>query len=105
MNEINVVNLVIASINEILSEENEDASEPVPQIEPSTILLGKTGILDSHALVSAIVNIEEKLNDDHALDIVIADERAMSQEKSPFRTVNSLAEYISMLIKEQPQHE
>ena len=105
MNEINVVDLVMASITEILSEENEEGSEPSPDMEPSTILLGKTGVLDSHALVSAIVNIEEKLCDDYGFDIVLADERAMSQEKSPFRTVNSLAEYISILIKEQSPDE
>ena len=104
MNEIDIVDLVIASINEILSEENEEGGKSLSDIEPSTTLMGKTGALDSLALVSAIVNIEEKLSVDCGLDIVIADERAMSQEKSPFRTVNSLAEYISILIKEKQQY-
>ena len=101
MNEIDINDLVISSINEILSQESEEVGQPLPNIEPSTILLGKKGVLDSLALVSAVVNIEEKLTDDYGLDIVIADERAMSQEKSPFRTVESLAGYISILIKEQ----
>jgi len=68
-----------------------------------TRLIGKRGVLDSLGLVSLIVDVEQKIDDDYGLSLTIADDRAMSQEKSPFRTVGTLAEYISRLIQEEQQ--
>ena len=56
--------------------------------------------MDSLALVSLITDLEEKISDEFDEDIVLADEKAMSQRTSPFRTVESLTEYISKLLEE-----
>ena len=77
---------------------------PVPFVDESTRLIGQKSVLDSLALVTLIVNVEQKLMDDYDIAVTIADERAMSQEKSPFRTVESLSGYVFMLIKEQKQN-
>jgi acyl carrier protein len=65
--------------------------------------VGKNAVISSLGLVSLIVNIEQTLGEDFGLTVVIADERAMSQEKSPFLTIGSLSEYVTLLIKEQAQ--
>ena len=103
MDSRDVTGLVIASINEILSEKLDKGQTMLPTLKEATRLIGKDGVLDSLGLVSAIVDIEQKLSDDHGVSVTIADERAMSQEKSPFRTVGSLVEYVTLLIKEQTQ--
>jgi acyl carrier protein len=101
MDSIDVPALVIESINEVLLETSGKDQAPIPTLNHSTRLIGRKGILDSLGLVSAIVNIEQKLSDDYDILVTIADDRAMSQEKSPFRSLGSLAEYISLLIDEQ----
>ncbi|MDH7513630.1 MAG: hypothetical protein QHH14_11850 [Clostridiales bacterium] len=52
-------------------------------------------------MVSLIVDIEQRLKEKLNIHITIADERAMSMERSPFRTVESLADYIQLLVEEK----
>ena len=56
--------------------------------------------LDSLGLVNLIVNVEEKINSEYDTSIVIADEKAMSQKNSPFKSIDTLAEYIMILLSE-----
>jgi acyl carrier protein len=75
----------------------------VPQSEPvneSTRLVGGSALLDSAAVVSLIVEIEQRVDDQYGVAITIADERALSQERSPFRTVGTLADYVVRLCAE-----
>ncbi len=57
-------------------------------------------MFDSLGLVSLVVAAEESIEDTYGVNISLADERAMSQSKSPFRTIGTLAEYASQLIGE-----
>ena len=68
---------------------------------PTTILFGKGGQLDSLALVSLIIEVEEKILDELGVSITLADERALSQKNSPFLTLQTLTQYVSLLINEQ----
>ena len=67
---------------------------------PQTILFGKGGQLDSLGLVSFIVEVEQKIEEELGVSITLADERAMSQKSSPFLTLQTLSEYVSLLLKE-----
>ena len=51
-------------------------------------------------MVSLIVELEEQIADHCDVAITIADDQAMSQQRSPFRTVGSLADYIQSLMAE-----
>jgi acyl carrier protein len=73
----------------------------VGPVLPQTRIFGRKGVLDSMGLVTLITDLEEKLEQEFGYSLILADDRAMSQEKSPFRSVGSLAEYISVLIDEQ----
>jgi len=65
---------------------------------PETVLFGRGAGLDSLDLVNLIVSVEEKLADRFGAAVTLADERAMSRKRSPFRTVATLAEYVCELL-------
>ena len=65
-----------------------------------TVLFGHSGQLDSLGLVNFVVAAEQRIEEEFGRPVVLADERAMSQSKSPFRTIESLADYICRLLGE-----
>ena len=67
---------------------------------PETRLLGSQSVLDSMQLVSLIVTIEREVEDEFGGALTLADERALSMEASPFRSIQSLADYIAILIRD-----
>ena len=64
----------------------------------STTLFDSSGFLDSLELVNLIVITEQNVEDEFGVAIVLADERAISQKNSPFKTVETLTNYISILL-------
>ena len=66
-----------------------------------TVLFGYSGQLDSLGLVDLILAVEQKIMEKLDKVVTLADEKAMSQKKSPFRTVGFLAEYICQLLEEK----
>ena len=88
-------------IVEALVELNEELeNENLNNITKETKLYGGSGALDSLALVSFITDLEERISDEFEKDIVLADEKAMSQRTSPFRDVETLTNYIQKLLEE-----
>ena len=65
---------------------------------PETRLLGSQSVLDSMHLVRLIVAIEREVEDTLGMALTLADERALSMNASPFRSIQSLADYIGILI-------
>jgi D-alanine--poly(phosphoribitol) ligase subunit 2 len=84
----------IDELNDILPPERQ------LQKSPDTVLYGSDGRLDSLELVNLIVAAEQNIEDEMGIPITLADERAMSQRNSPFRTVATLVDYIASLLKE-----
>ncbi len=75
---------------------------PEQRIDKSThaVVYGESGSLDSLGLVNFIVAIEEKLEEVFGVTLTLADEKAMSRKNSPFRTIESLAQYVTQLLME-----
>lgn len=69
------------------------------KLGPETALFGRRGLFDSLGLVSLIVGVEEAIADEYGESVSLADERAMSQSNSPFRTIRTLAEYAAGLLE------
>jgi hypothetical protein len=67
---------------------------------PETRLLGSQSVLDSLHLVSLLITIEREVEDLFGVALTLANERALSMKESPFRTIESLASYIVVLINE-----
>lgn len=91
-----ILELVLNAIEMTNNMREEDRQIPA---SITTELYGENGHLDSMGLVAFLIDIEESLLDED-LQITLSDERAMSQSKSPFRTVDTLVSYIEMLISE-----
>lgn len=64
-----------------------------------TTLFGRDGVLDSMGLVALVVAVEQAIEDEYGVSVSLADERALSERKSPFRTIGTLAEYARRLIE------
>lgn len=102
--------MTIQKIEKIIVQTLQDLIESlsiksVDKLNDKTVLFGDRGILDSMGLVSLITDLEEKIEHELNISLILADEQAMSQKRSPFRTVSSLSEYIFRLIKEHKQDE
>jgi len=92
-------NQIEAIIIECLQDLNDDIeSESLENPNKETEIFGEGGALDSLALVSLISDLEEEINDNFGKEVTLADEKAMSQRRSPFGSVESLTEYVEMLI-------
>ncbi|MDX9814020.1 MAG: hypothetical protein RBS91_05100 [Sulfurimonadaceae bacterium] len=92
-----IENIIYEALKE-LNEELENETFLNPNLK--TKLYGGSGAMDSLALVSFIADVEEKISIEFNKDIVLADEKAMSQKTSPFRDVQSLSSYILELLKQ-----
>ena len=69
------------------------------KITTNTEIFGGGSKLDSLGLITFLVSVEQKIEDTYGIEITIADEKAMSLKNSPFRTVDSLNNYLTELIK------
>ena len=65
---------------------------------PDAVLYGKTGKLESIDVVTLIMEVEDQIKAEFGTSITIADDRAMSQENSPFLTVGTLTDYVAELL-------
>jgi acyl carrier protein len=63
-------------------------------------LFGGAGVMDSLSIVMLISEVEDQLLEVLDVSITLADDRAMSQKTSPFRSVKTLVHYISKLLNE-----
>ncbi|EAL5963679.1 hypothetical protein KJK83_000178 [Campylobacter jejuni] len=90
-----IQNLIINSLKNLADElENEELKNPTQ----NTKIYGIEGLLDSLALVSFITDLEESLVTKLEIEITLADEKAMSLKNSPFKDVQTLAQYIASQI-------
>lgn len=88
-------------IEEVIKEYNESAEKPVDLSKGAdTVLFGTGGAMDSLALVTTVVDIEQAVEDEYGKSIMLASPKAMSQKHSPFRTVGSLTAYVKELLAE-----
>ena len=62
-------------------------------------LIGEDASLSSMALVSYIADVESTLTENYNLTLTLVSEKALSRKKSPFRTVNALADYVLELVE------
>ena len=98
MEKTQIVELIYKAIDEV----NEQQDDGHLKIENSldTGIFGDKGSLDSLGLVNFIVALQEIVLDELEVEIMLADEKTLCQENSPFRTVAALADYMTVLFGE-----
>jgi acyl carrier protein len=101
----NPIQIDRATVIELICQTTKEVAVPplvVPEIlNEQTCLFGCAGFLDSLSLVSVVLDVEQKVNDLYDLSISLADERSVSQRRSPFRSVASLTDFVLTLALEQ----
>lgn len=91
-----IVQLIIATAKELSDEEELEITS---ELNKDTPLFGENGILDSMGLVSLVVALEQAIEEEFDAGISLADEKAMSQKHSPYKTIGTLAQYSESLIE------
>lgn len=90
--------LVVAGLREVIVQKKR----PMPEtLDAATSLIGKQAVIDSLSLVTLIVDIEERIEEEYGVTLTLTDDRAMSQNNSPFRNVGVLVAYLEELIGEE----
>jgi hypothetical protein len=98
MNRDEIRQLIADCLGDLLA-----AHEPAPADSPGgpARLIGPESLLDSLSLVNLILDVEQRLEEQAGVTVTLADDRAMSQRTSPFLTVDTLADYVTMLLEER----
>ncbi len=92
-----IVELVHRTVDD-LNQELEDGAKLDRGAE--TVLYGPGATTDSITLVSLIVAVEESIRREFGLSVTLANEKAMSMERSPFRTLDSMIGYVLDVVRE-----
>lgn len=91
-----LVSLIVKAVREF----GEQSGVPLPAtMDRDTPLFGRDGFLDSMGLVTVVVAVEQAIEDELGVTVSLADERALSQRTSPYRTVGTLADYADTLVQ------
>ena len=91
-----ILNLIYVAIDEISDQITSKVAK-----KPDEVLFGQGGKLDSLGLVNLIVAVEGMVEDELDVTVTLADEKAMSMKNSPFRTIQTLADYITLLLESE----
>jgi len=90
-----MLELLQGTLDAHVLDEGGDAVRATPEL----VLIGETAAVSSMALVSYIADVESTLQEKYNLTVTLVSERALSRKKSPFRTVDALAEYVMELVE------
>ena len=99
---IDVAEIIYEAIDEL--NEEISGSKKISK-EPDTVLFGHDSLLDSLGLVNLIITVEGLITDKFDLNITIVNEKAMSQKNSPFKSVQTLSDFILTLIESESNGE
>ena len=88
-----VTDVIIATLADLAEQGVVDLADE--EVSAQTALFGEEGLLDSVGLVSLVVAVEQAIEDELGIQVALADEKALSQSASPYRTVGTLADYAA----------
>ena len=92
-----VLNCIYAAVDEVNLERGDD--DPPIVKDSATPIHGEGSALDSLALVNLIAIVEEKIEQAFGTPILLADERALDRDPSPFSSIAALADYVELLLE------
>jgi acyl carrier protein len=93
---------VLECVYAAVDEANLDrAGEPPIEKSPETPIFGTADALDSLGLINFIVAAEESVERAFGAQVVLGDDRALSAEPSPFRSIGALVEYVAEVLREE----
>lgn len=72
--------------------------ESLKEPQADTALYGASGPLDSMGLVNLVSDLEDAVAEKYKTTISLADDKAMSAQRSPYRSIASLTDAVSERI-------
>jgi len=88
-------NEVVTLIAEAVKELNEELQyESLERVSEETPLFGGDDGIDSLSLVRLVLDVEQRIDARFDKAVSLADERAMSARRSPYRSVGALADFV-----------
>ena len=94
-----IVDLMIGMLQQTLDAHILDGGGEAVRASADLPLIGEDATVSSMALVSYIADVESTLMENYNLTLTLVSERALSRKKSPFRTINALADYVFELVE------
>lgn len=90
---------VLRAIYDTIERANElRESEERLMCAEETPLYGRGGALDSLGLVALVLDVEQTVSDQSGVPVCLADDRALSLSRSPFRNVGSFADHVMVIL-------
>ncbi len=89
--------IVLESLNEVFVQ---IGAAPPDSVTEDTVLVGTDAVLDSLGVVQLIVEVEQRVEQEHSVSVTLANDKAMSARNSPFRTVGVLADHVIATAEE-----
>ncbi len=86
-----LIDMMLKALRDVLADQGKGSAVAVTSAAP---LVGPEAIVTSMGLVSFISDVESLLAENHGLTVSLVSEQAFSRKSSPFRTVETLADYI-----------
>ncbi len=86
-----LISMMTGLLQATLDDQNEHGAVTATASLP---LVGENAAITSMRLVSFIADLETTLASDYGLNLTLVSEQALSRSKSPFRSVDALADYI-----------
>ena len=97
-----VAQMALQAVYSVIDEMNEEFPEEQRLAkDPSTLIFGEQGGIESIDLVRLVVLYEQEIAEVIGIDVSISDDRAMSGTHSHFATVATLVDYAIKLIKDE----
>jgi hypothetical protein len=95
-----VVELLYAAVDDLNQQLRKDQRlEKALEIR----LVGEGGRLDSLGLLNLLVQTEQRIETVFGINVMLADDEAMSKDPSPFSTLGSLAEHVCHIVHNRLQ--
>ncbi len=89
--------IVVASLQEVFAQTGAPAPDSLGE---DTVLVGNDPVLDSLGVVQLIVEVEQRVEQNHNISVTLANDKAMSARNSPFRTIGVLTDHVVATAQE-----
>jgi hypothetical protein len=94
-----LIELMLGLLQNVLDEQAVEAAGNDPVKATATLpLVGENAAVTSMGLVSFVADVESTLVEVHGTSVTLVSEQALSRKRSPFRSVDALADYVLELV-------
>ena len=90
-----LIEMMLEVLQDVVADSEAELNDEVTALTP---LVGEEAAITSLSLVSFITGVELMIEENHDMELTLVSEEALSRSKSPFRTIDALADYVLTLV-------